>query len=161
MLISRSLPSNGSTCHNMVGFLTGIAIYSSSNFTGGIILKFARGSPDSSLGIATRLWAGRPELVRAVSSPQRPNRLWGPSILLFNGYRGSIPEGRAAVTSACSAEMRNDGAISPLPICLHGMGLNYIIKYRGNFTFTIVTRETGNDNSNRIQKLYRHTCTSL
>jgi len=28
------------------------------------------------------------------ASPPRPDRLWEPPSLLFNGYRGSFPEGK-------------------------------------------------------------------
>jgi hypothetical protein len=51
------------------------------------------GSRDSSVGIVTRLQAGRPRDRSSVhgsgkrffSSPQRPDWLWGPSSLLYNG----------------------------------------------------------------------------
>jgi hypothetical protein len=46
------------------------------------------------------LWAGRnrgrvwvPVESRIFSSARRRNRLWGPSSLLFNGYRGLFPRG--------------------------------------------------------------------
>jgi hypothetical protein len=29
---------------------------------------------------------------RIFFSPRRPNRLWGPPRLLFNGYRGDLPQ---------------------------------------------------------------------
>jgi hypothetical protein len=34
-----------------------------------------------------------------------------------------------------SAKIKNGGAIPPLPICLHGIVLNELIKHRDNFTF--------------------------
>jgi hypothetical protein len=61
-----------------------------------------RETRDSSVGIATAY--GLDGLVgvqvpiesRIFSSSQRPHRLWGPPSLLFNGYRGPFPGGKAA-----------------------------------------------------------------
>jgi hypothetical protein len=68
-------------------------------------------------GIGVRVPVG----LRIFSSPRRPDRLWGPLNLLSNGYRrGSFPGGKAARRGAhhsppSSAEVRNSGAIPPLP----------------------------------------------
>jgi hypothetical protein len=43
----------------------------------------------SSVGIATGYGLDD----RGLSSPRRPDRLWGPLILLCNGYRGFFPRG--------------------------------------------------------------------
>jgi hypothetical protein len=45
------------------------------------------------------------------STPQRPDRLWDPPNLLFNGYRGREDEH----SPASSAEVKNGEAIPPLP----------------------------------------------
>jgi hypothetical protein len=59
-------------------------------------------SRDSAVGIATgyglddqRVGVRVPVGSRIVSSPRRPDRLWGPPNL-SNGYRGSVPGGKAA-----------------------------------------------------------------
>jgi hypothetical protein len=56
---------------------------------------------DSSVGIGTGYGVdGRGSIPgkgkRFVSSPQCPDRLWGPPILLCYGYRGRFPGGKAA-----------------------------------------------------------------
>jgi hypothetical protein len=60
---------------------------------------------------------------------------------LSNGYpsfsQGVKRPGRGAdhsPPSPSSAQVKNGGAIPPLPIRLHGLVLNYL-KYRDNFTF--------------------------
>jgi hypothetical protein len=41
------------------------------------------------------VWGSKPGIGRScVSSPKRPDRLWGQPSLLFSGYRGSFPGGR-------------------------------------------------------------------
>jgi hypothetical protein len=37
--------------------------------------------------------------------------------------------------------LRIMGAMSPFPTCLHGIALNYMIKYRDKFTSLINTRD--------------------
>jgi hypothetical protein len=48
------------------------------------------GSRYSSIGMATGYGLDDPGSIPAVQdcSPQRPDRLWGPPSLLYNGYRG-------------------------------------------------------------------------
>jgi hypothetical protein len=53
------------------------------------------------LSIVNRLWVGRPRnrgsfmdnSKTLLSSPQHPDRFWGPPSLLSNGYRGYFPKG--------------------------------------------------------------------
>jgi hypothetical protein len=58
------------------------------------------GSRDSVEGIATSyrlddrgIGFRGPVWLRIFSSPCRPDRLWGPPNLLFNGYQGLFPQG--------------------------------------------------------------------
>jgi hypothetical protein len=73
-------------------------------------------------------------------SPKRPDRLWGPPSLLYNGCRGAVSlvvkrQVREADHSPLSSdEAKNGGAIPPL-ICLHGVVFDYVTKYRDNFIF--------------------------
>jgi len=65
------------------------------------------------------------------SFPKRPDRLWGPPSLLFNGYWVSLPglqrPGREDVHSLpFSAELKNEWSYNSAP--LHGVD-------RDNFTF--------------------------
>jgi hypothetical protein len=67
-------------------------------------------------------------------SPQRPDKFWGQTRLLFNWYRrwglSSKPKGlgrEADHSLPSSAEVKNGGVIPIfplLPICLHGKVLN-------------------------------------
>jgi hypothetical protein len=89
---------------------------------------------DSSAGIMTRLRAGRSGVLGFDSRlglgiflpPPRPERLWGPPGLLFNGYAGVKRPGRAADHSPpSSAEVKNAFSyISIPPVRLHGVVLS-------------------------------------
>jgi hypothetical protein len=67
---------------------------------------------------------------RLFSSPQRPDRLWGPLSLLWEGYPGIYPRGKAAGTSSWSLtsgeEVKNGGVIPPILIRLHGVVLDQL-----------------------------------
>jgi hypothetical protein len=67
------------------------------------------------------------------SSPQGPARLWGHPASYPNSVPGALSQrikwqGCEADTSPPSrSEVKNIRAIPPLPICLHGIVVNYII----------------------------------
>jgi hypothetical protein len=84
----------------------------------------------SSVGVTTVWTAGaipdRDEEFFSIS--QRPDRVWGLSSLLSNGYRGispwiKRPKHEAGQLPPSSAEVKNGGDIPPLPIRLHGLVL--------------------------------------
>jgi hypothetical protein len=100
-------------------------------------------SQDNSISRATRLWAGRlkfnfwqgqesflfSEESRLALGSTKPPSQW----LLGTSSPGLKQQGCEADHSLpCSAEAKN-GAILPLPLCLHGNMLNYTIKCRDNF----------------------------
>jgi hypothetical protein len=69
------------------------------------------------------------------SPPKRPDRLWGSPILLSNGYRRLFPGVKRQVhetdhSISSIADVKNNGAIPPHPICLHGVVLNYTYAIR-------------------------------
>jgi hypothetical protein len=86
--------------------------------------KLHRCSLDSSVGIATSYglngqgWI--PGSARLFSSPQCPNRLWGPTSLLSIGYQGLFPRGmkrqghEADYLPPSRAEVKKGEALPPL-----------------------------------------------
>jgi hypothetical protein len=68
-----------------------------------ILLNTCLYSRDSAVGIATgyglddwEVGVRVPVRSRMFTSPCRPDRRWGPPNLLYNGYRGLFPGGKAA-----------------------------------------------------------------
>ena len=78
------------------------------------------------IGVATRIKDGLYGVqisadVRVFSSPKRPDQVWGPSSLLLNGYRVSLPgvkrPGRDGNHSPHLARrLRTSGALPLLPL---------------------------------------------
>jgi hypothetical protein len=76
------------------------------------------------------------------SLPPRPNRLWGPSNLLINGYRSSFLRGKAAgawswplTFSQCQAWNAWSCTSTPPYVFMAW----YLVNYRDNFIFTKLT----------------------
>jgi hypothetical protein len=96
---------------------------------------------DSSVGIAASnrvptSGLGSLQAQETVSSANRPNRLWGPSSLIFNGCRSSFPgevkrPGREVNHSPqFSVKVKNEWSYTSTPAeCSHGA-------YSEGFTFT-------------------------
>jgi hypothetical protein len=65
--------------------------------------------------------------------PQRADWLWDPLRLLSNGYKGLLPLGvkwlryEADHSLPFRANIKNNGAMPPLPIHLHGVVLNEVL----------------------------------
>jgi hypothetical protein len=89
-------------------------------------------SPDSAFGIRTNLDAGRSRVrilvwgKRFVSTPNRPERLYGTPSLLFNRYQGSFLEvkwpKRDDHSPTPSAEVKNEWShTSSSPTFVHGV----------------------------------------
>jgi hypothetical protein len=82
---------------------------------------------------------------RFFSALERSNRLWGPLSFSFlsNGSRRALSLGvqrlgrEADHSPPSSAKVKNGEAIPPLPLRLHGVVLNYLIKQRDNFTLVV------------------------
>jgi hypothetical protein len=83
---------------------------------------------------------------RFFSSPQPPNRLWGPTQPPIRRVSGNVSpalkrrEREAGHSLTSSAEVKNYGAIPPSPICLHGIVLNYIIKHRETLRLNVISQ---------------------
>ena len=67
---------------------------------------------------------------RILSSPKRPDRLWGALSLLFNGYQVFFPwgvkwlQGEVCCSPPSSAKAKNECSYTATPlhtICLHGL----------------------------------------
>jgi hypothetical protein len=71
--------------------------------------------------------------------PPRPDRLWGPSSLLPNGYQGSFPsskpEGGADHSSSSSVDVNAWSYTSTSPYVFMAW---YLVKHRDKFTFTFI-----------------------
>jgi hypothetical protein len=74
------------------------------------------------------VWHSNPGMgKRFFSSPEPPDRLWGPLGLLFNGYCSSIlgvkePGHEVSHWPHSSAEAENEWSCTPsTPICRHGV----------------------------------------
>jgi hypothetical protein len=100
-------------------------------------------SRGTSVGIATRLWAEilgfdsrQGQNIFLFSTATRPAlEPTQPPIrcVLAAVSPGVTRQGREADHSPPSnAEVKNGGATPPFPLCLHGIVLNYKIKYRDN-----------------------------
>jgi hypothetical protein len=100
-----------------------------------IILPSTR-NRGTSVVIATGFMIGVqfPTDVSISSSPQRPDRLWGPPSLLSNGHGGPFSGGKADHSPPSRAEVKNGGTLPPLPHMSSGHTVK-LIKHRENFTF--------------------------
>jgi hypothetical protein len=105
--VFRALPRNGSTFHSTphtTAMRTSIpAKVMIINWLKFPLLIYSVVSRDSAVGIATgyglddwEVGVRVPVGSRIITSPCRPDMLWGPPNLLYNGYRELFPGGKAA-----------------------------------------------------------------
>jgi hypothetical protein len=71
---------------------------------------------------------------RFFSSPQCPYWFWGSPSSLSSEYRGLFPRESSDHSPPSKAEVKNGGAIPPLPVHLQGIVLNYFSTWT-NFIF--------------------------
>jgi hypothetical protein len=106
------------------------------------------GNQDSLVGIATGYGLDGQGSITSrgkicFCTPQRPDRVWGSPSHLSNGYHGLFSPGvkrpgrEAAHSPPSRAEVRNGGAIPPLPYMSSWHSAS-LIKHRDNYTLIIV-----------------------
>jgi hypothetical protein len=112
-------------------------------------------SRDSSVGIATEYGQNDrgsiPKRSKSFSStPQRPNQLWGPPILLFNGYGGLFPRGESGrdvkltsylnlVPRSRKTELYGHFPYVSTAWCL----INYKVKHGENVSYRLLSFQEG------------------
>jgi hypothetical protein len=90
------------------------------------VVSIATGYGLDDRGVGVRVPVGS----RIFCSPCPPDRFWGPTSLVPNGYRGLFPRGHSSRSVRLTTHFqpvprsRKYGSIHPLPICLHGVVLN-------------------------------------
>jgi hypothetical protein len=115
-----------------------------------------RVSWDNSVCVVTRLddWGAAYRGRRLLLFPQRPNRLYSPPFLLYNGYYGCFPglkrqKHEADHSPLSSAEVDNDRAIPSLLHTSSRRGMNLHLPYRHLF---------GESDEHAGQNLQRGSC---
>jgi hypothetical protein len=75
--------------------------------------------------------SGKGKLFSSIS--QRPQRLWDPTSLLFNGYMGKRPEREATISPPTTTEIRRDALLRFRHVF---MTHRVISQLQGQFTLT-------------------------
>jgi hypothetical protein len=91
-------------------------------------------SQDRPVGMGWEDGGSNRERITAFSSPQHPDRLWGSSSLLSDGYLGFFlrvkrPRHEADHLPPSSVEAKNGEVTSPFRGCIHDVVLNTIQLY--------------------------------